>query len=236
MNIFQIYHDKKYVPDEVKNNIIDMHPGCNYRLLNFKEGKELVQTTMEPELASKVCYSIDNLVRYCHKSDLLRYCLLYMFGGYYLDVDLYLTKPFNTIAPPEADLFTSFGLGKPLIANGILIHEAMANGIMGAKKGNPILLDLINFCIKNTRLFDSNPMNRGDNVYHLYNYLQEQCAKSTPKTLLEPFKLMYLKRPVYLINTRQYTSDGTNCLVDCDGKIVVNPNKYRIPRQSSGPI
>lgn len=237
MNIFQIYHDKTLVPVAIPQHLQRLHPGCNYRLLDFEEGKQLVRDHMTQELAERVCYTIDNLPRYCHKSDLLRYCLLYIFGGFYLDVDLYLVKPINAFIPEDAETYGSFGLGpNPRTIDGHVIHQCMANGFLGSKRqNNPVLMDLIRFCLENTRLFRGVAMERGDNVYHMYDYLAEKCAEHN--CTLQPYTLLSLERTVYLINTREQNGDlGTNCMVDSDGTILVNPNLFRIPRQTSGPL
>ena len=49
---------------------------------------------------------------------------------------------------------------------------------MISKKNNPILLDLINYALKNEKLFDKNPHYRGINVFYLYHYLNKKCQKN----------------------------------------------------------
>lgn len=237
MNIFQIYHDKNLVPKAIPLHLQRLHPGSTYKLVDFEEGKQLVRDGMPVDLAERVCYTIDHLPRYCHKSDLLRYCLLYIFGGFYLDVDLYLTQPIDTFIPEDAETYGSFGLGpNPKIINGCLVHECMANGFLGSKQPeNPLLMDLITFCLENTRLFRGVAMERGDNVYHMYNYLAEKCAER--EITMQPYTVLSLSRSIYLINTREQNGEwGTNCMIDRNGTVLVNPNLFRIPRQTSGPI
>ena len=76
-NIFQIYHDKTLIPSFVKQYIINLNPNYNYNFINFEKGKEIIKNEFKDEtIKDKILYCLDNFPRYCHKSDLLRYCLL----------------------------------------------------------------------------------------------------------------------------------------------------------------
>ena len=82
-NIFQIYHDKNLIKENVKNKIIDLNPNYNYKLYDFNEGIEIIKMNFDKEFSEKIIFYIQNLEKYAHKSDLLRYCLLYIYGGVY---------------------------------------------------------------------------------------------------------------------------------------------------------
>ena len=131
MNIYQIYHDKKLIPSFVEQHIKNLNPDYNYNFINFEEGKEIIKNEFPDQtIKDKILNCIDNYPRYCHKSDLLRYCLLYMYGGIYIDVDLKPLIPFNKMKMSDIDFFTSFGRGgKPSIVNGTLIYPITSNGI-----------------------------------------------------------------------------------------------------------
>ena len=49
------------------------------------------------DTANRLVERINNLRRFAHKSDLLRYCLLYKLGGVYIDIDLKPLVPFRDI-------------------------------------------------------------------------------------------------------------------------------------------
>lgn len=234
MNIFQIYNDVSLIPDFVEKNIKKLNPTYNYKFLNFTEGKEIINDHFEGPLKERILYCIDKYPRYCHKSDLLRYCLLYIYGGVYLDVDLKPMVSFDKMIHNDVDFFTSFGRGgKPTIINGTLIYPITSNGILKSKKKNPILLDLINYAITNEKLFDSDPEYRGENVFYLYKYLNEKCIKN--KTTLEPFKKIKIDgQQIYLVNHVLIPEHNLDCLVDKD-KLIIHANdpKYNFKRQSS---
>ena len=97
-NIFQIYHDKNLIPSFVEQHIKNLNPECTYKFINFVQGKEIIKNEFKDEtMKDKILYCLDHYPRYCHKSDLLRYCLLYIYGGVYLDVDLKPLISFNDI-------------------------------------------------------------------------------------------------------------------------------------------
>lgn len=236
--IFQIYHDKTLVPAHISDNIKKLNPEYNYLLLDFDDGKEIIRREFHDVLLKdKIINAIDNMPRYCHKSDLLRYCLLYIYGGVYIDVDLQPLLSFKNMIPTcNITFLTSIGGGpNPYIVNSKKIHCGMANGILMTTKQNKILLDLINFSVNNKNLYDKNPTFRGDNVYYLFNYLRDECKRKN--IIFEPFKLLNIyDENVYLFNTYVDNIEhyGSNCIIN-EKQVVINPNnpKYQCKRQSS---
>lgn len=80
---------------------------------------------------------------YSEKADILRYNILYNFGGIYSDTDVVCIKPFDCLLDSGCDLFSGFQI------NSFLFHIAL--GILGAKKGHPLLKE----CLKSIS-FDQN--------------------------------------------------------------------------------
>ena len=159
--IFQIYHDKNKVNSYVKDNILKLNPDYEYILLDFEEGKEIINKNFNKIKAKKICDCLDKLVKYCHKSDLLRYCLLYIYGGVYLDVDL---KPFVSFDKlydnDDVDFVCCFGQGggfapySMLPKNDKCYFPVMANGfIMSRKPLNELLLYLIDKIISSNNYY-----------------------------------------------------------------------------------
>lgn len=234
-NIFQIYHDKTLIPSFVEQYIINLNPNYNYNFINFEEGKEIIKNEFNDKtIKDKILYCLDNYPRYCHKSDLLRYCLLYIYGGVYIDVDLKPLISFNDMVTKDIDLFTSFGRGgEPRLVNGVQIYPITSNGILISKKGNPILINLINQSITNKKLFDKNPEYRGENVYYLYNYLNDKCVKNN--IIFEPFKKINIdNQNIYMTNHILMPQRGLDCIVD-KNKIIIHANctEYNFKRQTS---
>jgi len=238
-NIFQLYHDKNLIPNYVKENIKKLNNNYNYYFYDFEESKSIINSNFSKDFSDKIILTIDKLPRYCHKSDIIRYCLLYIFGGIYIDCDLKPLYGFNKFLENINDvtLYSSFGKGaetflcKTKIGEK-KIHKMMANGIFASTKNNPILLELINYCIENP--IDSNPDNRGINVIQLYNCIESKCKKIN--ITAEPYKKLLLENEIiYLINQDESDIYGTNCFVNEDGIVLINPNdeEYNFKRQTS---
>lgn len=235
-NIFQIYHDKRLIPNFVEEHIKNLNPTYSYNFINFEKGKEIIKNEYKDEtIKDKILYCLDNYPRYCHKSDLLRYCLLYIYGGVYIDVDLKPLLPFDEIIQDDVEFLTSFGrAGTPVyLVNNTPVYPVTSNGILISKKGNPILLNLINHSITNKKLFDKNPEYRGENVYYLYNYLNDKCVKN--KIIFEPYKKINIDNQlIYMVNHILIPHSGLDCVVD-KNKIIIHANdqNYSFKRQTS---
>ena len=134
--IFQIYHDKTLVPIFVKEHIMKLNPNYKYKFMDFTEGKEIINNNIQDEiLKKKILYCMEKYPRWCHKSDLLRYCLLYIYGGVYLDVDLKPLISFDKMKSKDITFFTSFGRGgKPYVVNKTMVYPITSNGILMSKK------------------------------------------------------------------------------------------------------
>jgi mannosyltransferase OCH1-like enzyme len=85
---------------------------------------------------------------YSEKADILRYNILYNFGGVYSDTDVVCIKPFDCLTDSGCDLFSGFQI------NSFLFHIAV--GIIGAKKNHPLLKECLEAISSdpNLHLFD----------------------------------------------------------------------------------
>lgn len=72
------------------------------------------------------------------KSDLLRYCLLWLYGGFYMDLGAALLRPLEEFIQPEASFVTVVDPGSP----------GYWNGFIGAAPRHPILRAAIDMCVK----------------------------------------------------------------------------------------
>ena len=140
-----------------------------------------------------------------HKCDLFRYCLLYKYGGIYLDVDLEMKQSFDNIIINNncADLISSIGAHTSDKNN---VYE-VCNGYIITTPNNPIFLELINLIIKNP-----NPTDYGLNVKNFYSSLKSD-------TLLKPYQyfeknnILYMLQKEVNINNRYFVLDNKNQVV-----------------------
>ena len=226
-NIFQIYHDKNLVKEIVKKEIQKLNPEYNYKLYDFNEGIEIVKLNFEKKLADKIVIYIQKLDRYSHKSDLLRYCLLYIYGGVYLDVDLKQILPIKYIINmTNARLITSFGLGgnipkmniEEFHMNNKLYHPIISNGFLFSVAKNPILLDLIKKII--TLPFKNR---HSINIYYFHDYLKNNYCNGN----LIPYNDMSINNVnVYLFKEQTIDLGGKNAFMNDKNQIVMYSNNY----------
>jgi mannosyltransferase OCH1-like enzyme len=90
LNIFQYWHSEE-LPEKMKlatEKIKNSNPEFNYFLFNEKSALEFLTSNFSEE----VIYAFKKLKPSAFKSDLFRYCFLFIHGGIYIDVKLI---PFN---------------------------------------------------------------------------------------------------------------------------------------------
>jgi mannosyltransferase OCH1-like enzyme len=89
LNLFQMWNTLD-LPPKMKDNvelIKNQNPEFKYRLYN----EEMCRDFIEENFDKDVLYAFDKLEPIEYKSDLWRYCILYKYGGIYLDIK------FNTV-------------------------------------------------------------------------------------------------------------------------------------------
>jgi hypothetical protein len=78
-----------------------LYPAAEYRLWDGHALRTMIAEHFEPEVLA----AFDLLGPYAYKADLARYCLLYVFGGLYIDLAV---RPIDTIKPPPGVGLASF--------------------------------------------------------------------------------------------------------------------------------
>ena len=137
-NIFQTWHNKKlpprmyYAMKQIKQN----NPNFNIFLFDDNECRKCIQDNF----SSDVLNAYDSLIPGAYKADLWRYCVLYKFGGIYMDVKYYPINNFKFINLLEEEHWVLDNDG-----NGIY------NALMVCKANNEILLKAINQIVDNVK-------------------------------------------------------------------------------------
>lgn len=83
-----------------------LYPAAEYRLWDGHALRTMIAEHFEPEVLA----AFDLLRPYAYKADLARYCLLYVFGGLYVDL---ATLGIDTIKPPRGVGLASFMVDDP---------------------------------------------------------------------------------------------------------------------------
>jgi len=131
--IFQTYSEKSKIPPDVYENIRRYAPEYTHKVYNDAECIAFLTSTFDKD----VVRTFHALSRGAHKADLVRYCLLYTYGGVYLDIKTELTRPLR-------DIFT-----RPELVYSVLscTHDHIYQGILSAPPRHPLFAALIKFMV-----------------------------------------------------------------------------------------
>lgn len=134
-NLFQTIKDKGDVPQKVYDQIKVYAPEFQHKIFDDQECKVFLRDKFGLRVASR----FDELKAGPHKADLFRYCVLYIYGGVYIDIKTVLVRPLQECFPDPQLFYTT------IQDDGIGIYQ----GVMAAPRGHPLLLNLINHIVEN---------------------------------------------------------------------------------------
>ena len=139
-NIFQTWHTKDLPPKvlEAANSIITNNPAFIYYLYDANDCLDFIKNNFNND----VFEAYQNLIPYSYKSDLWKYCILYINGGIYLDICFYNITNFNFVEIINQEYFVN-----ELKDTGGGIY----NGFMVVKPRNQILLNCIHKIVENVK-------------------------------------------------------------------------------------
>jgi len=150
MKIHQILiNDTNKLPDEFPefhNICIDqikkLYPDEEYHLYSGEELEEIIQNNFH----SDVYTSYKKLKPYACKADLARLCLLYLYGGLYIDLNLYFI---NII--PELNQLEFFAFRDRDVNKKSNNSFRVQNGIIYSKKKSKIIQNAIKLIVENCK-------------------------------------------------------------------------------------
>ncbi len=130
-NLFQIYilYDKSNIPNYIFEKINTFAPNYNYYLYDDDKALHFLNSYF----SNLVVQRFKDLKLGAHKADLLRYCLLYVYGGVYLDIKTLLIKPLDEIFVNKTYFYTCL----------MDFDTVIYNGLIASKPRNNIFLHLI---------------------------------------------------------------------------------------------
>ena len=128
--------------DERIQAIAAMHPGFNVSFFDDRAARRFLRS---PPLGSPFELTFLRLRIGPQRADFLRYCLLYVRGGIYLDVDNWPQVPLTALLERDADFVSALHVGSNKAYDGDVQFKAKAihNGILVARAGSPLLLHLM---------------------------------------------------------------------------------------------
>jgi mannosyltransferase OCH1-like enzyme len=137
-NIFQTWHSKNLPPlmFETVKTIKRLNPRFKHYLFDDNDCREFIKNHFSQEILE----AYDSLIPGAYKADLWRYCILYKYGGIYLDIKYIPVNGFKFINLLESEHW-------PLDINKSDIY----NALLVCKPGNEILLNAINKIVEHVK-------------------------------------------------------------------------------------
>jgi mannosyltransferase OCH1-like enzyme len=141
-NIFQTWQDKKLPKKmtECVNSITKCNPEFHHYLYDDAECYEFIKTHYD----SDVLYAYDSLIPGAYKADLWRCCVLFKYGGVYLDIKYKCINGFSFENLLDSEYFV-----KDLYETNN--RKAVYNALIVVKPGNAILEKTIKQIVENVR-------------------------------------------------------------------------------------
>ena len=134
-NLFQIFinYNKSIIPQKVRDNKKKYASDYKYHLLDDDSAIKF----LKKEYGQLLVDTFNSIKNGAHRADLLRYCLLYRYGGVYADISLEFIKPLNKIFTKNNTLYTVKSI----------IPYVCCQGLIASPPCNEIFAELINHLI-----------------------------------------------------------------------------------------
>jgi hypothetical protein len=150
LNLFQTWHTLD-LPPKMKENVEllkEQNPEFTYYLYDDAMCRDFIEKNFDVD----VLYTFDKLKPGAFKSDLWRYCVLYKYGGIYLDIKFKCVNNFKLINLTEKEYYVK----DRLCAGEIGIYQAL----LCCFKNNSIVYKLIKHVVENVKnnVYGFNPL------------------------------------------------------------------------------
>ena len=135
--LHQTYISKDSVPDYVFQNIKKYSPNYEYRFYNDSDCLEFIKSHFDNDVLEKY-----KELKGAHQADLFRYCILYEYGGVYLDIKTELILDLNNIIKNRNYIYTA------IACENVNNVESIYQGVIATPPKQKIFLRLIDFILK----------------------------------------------------------------------------------------
>jgi mannosyltransferase OCH1-like enzyme len=147
LNLYTCWHTKD-LPTLLKSTyeiLIAENPEFNHYLYDENECREFIQQHFDQDVVD----AYNSLIPCSYKSDLWRFCILYINGGIYYDIKFRCLNGFKFIALTESEMFVRD-----------MQEDCVLTGLIISKSGNEILKKCIDQIVVNvqTRFYGKNPL------------------------------------------------------------------------------
>lgn len=139
LKIFQTWYSKNLPPkmSETVELLKRQNPRFEHFLYDDNDCRELIKNNFKKEVLN----AYDNLIPGAYKADLWRLCVLYIYGGIYIDIKIVGINGFKLIELTESNHFVRDRIFPLSIYNAVMVCE----------KNHPFLLIAINKIVQNVK-------------------------------------------------------------------------------------
>lgn len=156
--IFQIWIQDKFVTENMYNNIqknIELNDDMNFKFITNDIFLDMIKDDDEFPLLETV---YKKLKPYAYKSDLIRYYLLYKYGGVYMDMDFMCINKISQLYSKNEDIIITRDINSSRIANALIITKKKEEFFK-------FLMDTIINNIINNKVFNNDLMITGPAIF-----------------------------------------------------------------------
>jgi len=155
---FQTYYNKSKIPKDIYSNISKYASDYTHIIMDDND----IKNFLKKYYTDIVFKTFDSLKNGAHKADLARYCILYIYGGIYMDIKVELLKPISYIFNKGDDVFYTVDS---------VVKDTVHQGILKSPKNNPIFLSLIDYIV-----MTQNPFRYADFCRDLYIQIENDTS------------------------------------------------------------
>lgn len=138
LNLYTCWHTKELPPLMRKNynKLVKTNPRITFHLYDENDCREFIKNNFN----NSILNAYDSLIPCSYKSDLWRYCVLYVNGGIYLDIKYKCSNGFKFLDLTEKEYFVrDYG------------NKNVYTALIVSLPGNKILLNCINQIVLNVK-------------------------------------------------------------------------------------
>ena len=185
--IFQTYKSTKNIPKIVFDNIKKYANSYEYNFYNDQDCEDFLEKYFIPDVLKKFKIMKNG----AHKADLFRYCVLYLYGGIYIDIKTELIKSID-------EIFGKHNFYTVISKNSRSIYQ----GILASYPFNDIFKRSINF------ILDSENSKINDNYALFVDFLYSDLENNTKSHKLNQcINILKNNDKVYLFKEKCCTYD-----------------------------
>jgi mannosyltransferase OCH1-like enzyme len=142
LKIFQHWHTKE-LPPKMNENVLQLQKQ-NIEFEYYLYDDEDCRLFIKEHFENNVLSAYDSLIPYAYKADFWRYCVLYIYGGIYLDIKYQCMQDFKLIHLTYKEHFV---LERPSFWDDDTY--GIYNALICCKPGNKLLMDTIHSIVEN---------------------------------------------------------------------------------------